>query len=510
MLSSRLQTTPFVYFGLLLFLGVLLAASGELPYSGFIQIILFAYVLRLMGQPEQINRAHLFRDGFIVGLGYFVLALWWIFISLHDVGGMSKFLSGFAVFALASLMAIYFGLANLLGQWLGNIYWRSLSIPAAWVMSEYLRGQVFTGFPWMGFAETQVNGPFANIAPYFGGLACTFLAVWAAWQINTLRVRKIGKVLGVVVLVYFLGFWQFTSPKESLITVRLIQGNFEQSLKFNPKAILAQINFYRDQIIKAPADLIIVPETAFPWPETDLPDQSLETIQSFANQTGSQVLIGLIGKVSSENGLVKFSNRVTGITKNQPPYHYDKYHLVPFGEFIPPGFQWFVDEFKVPMSDFARGSLSQPPFSIDSKDSNPKQNSFAAISICYEDIFGNEMASRIRNSREPVNLLVNVTNLAWFGQSQAPMQQLRLSQLRSLETGLPSLRATNTGITAVIDQRGKVLARLDQFLQGELSTTVQPYQGKTPYVIWGNWPILLLASLILIVAGVRSRPQIRP
>ena len=124
--------------------------------------------------------------------------------------------------------------------------------------------------------------------------------------------------------------------------------------------------------------------------------------------------------------------------------------------------------------------------------------------------FGNEMASRIRNSREPVNLLVNVTNLAWFGQSQAPMQQLRLSQLRSLETGLPSLRATNTGITAVIDQRGKVLARLDQFLQGELSTTVQPYQGKTPYVIWGNWPILLLASLILIVAGVRSRPQIRP
>ena len=306
-------------------------------------------------------------------------------------------------------------------------------------------------------------------------------------------------------MVQLLGIWQFTSPKDAPLSVRLIQGNFEQSLKFNPKEILKQINFYRTEITKSPADLIIVPETAFPWPETDIPDQSLEIIQAFVNQSDSQVLIGLIGKTLNEQGIAQYSNRVSGFSKERPIYHYDKHHLVPFGEFIPPGFKWFVDAFKVPMSDFARGLVTQAPFAIDGQNPNSNQPHHAVISICYEDIFGNEIASRIRQSPEPVNLLVNVTNLAWFGQSQAPMQQLRLSQLRSLETGLPSLRATNTGITAVIDQRGKVLVSLKQFVQGELSTSVQAYEGTTPYVMWGNGPILVLVLSILGIGLLRFR-----
>ncbi len=479
--------------------------SSELPFSGFIHIILFAYVLWLMSRANSANATRAFRDGFLFGLGYFIPALWWIFISLHNVGGMSVFLSSVAVFALASLMAIYFGLANLMGQRIQNSFWRALGIPAAWVLAEYVRGQLFTGFPWMGFAESQVNGPFGNIAPYFGGLACTFLFVWAAWQIQLLRLRNLIYVLGMITVVQLLGIWQFTSPKDAPLSVRLIQGNFEQSLKFNPKEILKQINFYRTEITKSPADLIIVPETAFPWPETDIPDQSLEIIQAFVNQSDSQVLIGLIGKTLNEQGIAQYSNRVSGFSKERPIYHYDKHHLVPFGEFIPPGFKWFVDAFKVPMSDFARGLVTQAPFAIDGQNPNSNQPHHAVISICYEDIFGNEIASRIRQSPEPVNLLVNVTNLAWFGQSQAPMQQLRLSQLRSLETGLPSLRATNTGITAVIDQRGKVLVSLKQFVQGELSTSVQAYEGTTPYVMWGNGPILVLVLSILGIGLLRFR-----
>lgn len=496
MQSSHLQANPAVYNALLLFLGVLLAFVSELPYSGYLQIILFAYVLFVLGQIKGVKLTIAFRDGFLLGIGYFVPALWWIFISLHEVGGMSIWLSSVAVVALASLMAIYFGLANLIGQQMTQPLWRSLGIPAAWVLAEYLRGQVFTGFPWMGFAESQVNGPFANIAPYFGGLACTFLFVWAALQVSRLRLQNFVSMLGIIVIVQVLGIWSFTSPKDSPISVRLIQGNFEQSLKFNPAEILKQIHFYRDQIVKAPADLIIVPETAFPWPETDIPDQSIERIQEFVNETGSQVLLGLIGKIAKSDHAIQYSNRVSGFSNQKLIYHYDKHHLVPFGEFIPPGFQWFVDAFKVPMSDFARGSIMQAPFSIRPR-SNPESPLYAAISICYEDIFGNEIATRIRNSQEPVNLLVNVTNLAWFGQSQAPMQQLRLSQLRSLETGLPSLRATNTGITAVIDQRGRVLASLEQFVQGELNTSIQAFAGKTPYVIWGNWPILIWVLFIL-------------
>ena len=494
-----------IQLSLLFFMGLLLAGAGELPYSGYLQLIVLAVVWRLISNSENNSFTTLFTKGLVFGLGYFILALWWIYISLHDVGGISSWLSTFAVFALASLMALYFGLAIGLGFFISNPFWRALALPAAWVMAEYLRGQLFTGFPWMGLAESHVHGPFSAIAPYFGGLACTFLFVWAAWQISLFKVRNIVGVFAVIAFTQIIGLWQFTSPIGEPISVRLIQGNFEQSLKFNPKEIVRQIDFYRDAIVKAPADLIIVPETAFPWPEPDLPDQSLKTIQDFANQSGSQVLLGLIGKIPQDSNAFQYSNRVTGFTKDQALYHYDKYHLVPFGEFIPPGFQWFVDAFKVPMSNFARGAITQPPFAVLGKNQDISKARYAAISICYEDIFGNEIASRLRQSQNSVNLLINVTNLAWFGKSQAPMQQLRLSQLRSIETGLPSLRATNTGITAIIDHRGKVQASLDQFVQAELSATVQPYAGKTPYVVWGNWPILIFSLLVLLTAFIRFR-----
>ena len=502
---STVRALPLIHLTLLFAAGALLAISSELPLSGYIHILLLAFMWRVCAKGAEQTLVRLFNQGLIFGLGYFTIALWWIYISLHDVGGMSPVLSSFAVFALAVLMALYFGLAFGCGLLIQNSFWRGLVLPAAWVMAEYLRGQLFTGFPWMGLAESQVHGPFIHIAPYLGGLACTFLVIWASWQLSLLKIQNTLVVVAAIAIVQILGMWQFTSPNGAALSVRLIQGNFEQSLKFNPKEILQQIHFYRDAIIRSPADLIIVPETAFPWPEPDLPDQSLKMIQGFVDQSGSQVLLGLIGKIPKDGNTFQYSNRVTGFTKDQVPYHYDKHHLVPFGEFIPPGFQWFVDAFKVPMSNFARGAITQSPFPISSQHHDIHKAQYAAISICYEDIFGNEIASRLRQSQNPVSLLINVTNLAWFGQSQAPMQQLRLSQLRSVETGLPSLRATNTGITAIIDHRGKVQAVLDQFVQGELSGTVQPYIGQTPYVIWGNWPILIFSLLIPLTAYLRFR-----
>ena len=505
MVAIPIRAFTLIHLAVLFTAGVLLAISAELPISGYSQIVIMAFVWWVTSRSQSNVFAAFFKSGLVFGLGYFIIALWWIYISLHDVGGMSPVLSSFAVFALAVLMALYFGLAIGCGLLIQNSFWRGLVLPAAWVMAEYLRGQLFTGFPWMGLAESQVHGPFMQIAPYLGGLACTFLIIWASWQLSLLKIQNTLVVVAAIAIVQILGIWQFTSPNGAALSVRLIQGNFEQSLKFNPKEILQQIHFYRDAIIRSPADLIIVPETAFPWPEPDLPDQSLKMIQGFVDQSGSQVLLGLIGKIPKDGNTFQYSNRVTGFTKDQVPYHYDKHHLVPFGEFIPPGFQWFVDAFKVPMSNFARGAITQSPFPISSQHHDIHKAQYAAISICYEDIFGNEIASRLRQSQNPVSLLINVTNLAWFGQSQAPMQQLRLSQLRSVETGLPSLRATNTGITAIIDHRGKVQAVLDQFVQGELSGTVQPYIGQTPYVIWGNWPILIFSLLVLLTAYLRFR-----
>jgi apolipoprotein N-acyltransferase len=328
--------------------------------------------------------------------------------------------------------------------------------------------------------------------------------IWISWELIQLKKRIAfsgAVIIGAIGIAQMTGLMSFTKPFGEPIGVRLIQGNFEQTLKFNPQAIGQQIDFYTSEIKKESTDLIIIPETAFPWPQNNLPAGLLNNLQDFSNASSSSILLGLIGEVSSNAGM-QYSNRATGLSPNVPAYQYDKAHLVPFGEFIPPGFHWFIKAFNVPLSDFARGSPEQEPFNIIRKNQDSVR---AAITICYEDVFGGELAARIHHSKEPVNLLINMTNLAWFGQSQAPTQQLRLSQLRSLETGLPALRATNTGITSVLGPDGKVLQSLPEFTQASLSTQVQAYTGKTPYVIWGNFPILSISCLLLIWGLIRQR-----
>lgn len=489
---------------LLFFLGALLAAVAELPYGGWIQIPILSLIWWRISQQSIASIKNQFISGMAFGLGYFVLGLWWIYISLHDVGGMHAFVSCLAVFILAAGMALFFSSASLSLCLPRCRHLTGLVLAASWVLIEYLRSVVLTGFPWMGFAEAQFNGPFAPVAPFFGGLACTFLVVWISWEITQLKKNIFFCgicIISAIVLAQLASLWTFTSPIGEPLSVRLIQGNFEQSLKFNPKAIEEQFSFYTNAIERQSADLIITPETAYPWPQSNLPAGLLGSLQQFSAATSSNVLLGVIGEVRNPTG-VQYTNRALGLSPNVPSYQYDKSHLVPFGEFIPPGFHWFVNAFHVPMSDFARGKLDQPPFSILRSGQEPIN---AAITICYEDVFGGELASRIHHSSKPVNLLINMTNLAWFGDSQAPAQQLRLSQLRSLETGLPSLRATNTGITAALGSDGKVLSQLGDFTQGVLSLKLQAYSGTTPYVLWGNAPILSLSSLLLILGLIRQK-----
>ena len=506
--QGALGVTRFTHWLYCIALGVGISIAGELPWGGWLQIPLLSLLwwqLSLIGTTQFLPH---FAGGFLFGLAYFIVGLWWIFISLHDIGGMNAALSVAAVVLLSAYMALFFGFASALGTKLQhqNILLNSTNMAAAWVFMEYLRGQLFTGFPWVGFAEAQVNGPFAAIAPLLGGLGSTFLVIWASMQLSKWRQSLVRITIPIgLALVLMLGLSQlrFTEAIGSPISIRLIQGNFEQRLSWNPSAIQQQIRFYSTAIEQQAADLIVTPETAFPWPGKDLPSESLPKLRAFVQASHSNVLLGIIGVVAKANGDLRYSNRALGFSPSLSElYYYDKSHLVPFGEFIPPGFQWFVDAFKVPLSDFARGSMSQPPFQIE----RLGQNSIgAAITICYEDVFGNELASRIRRSEAPVNLLINMTNLAWFGRSQAPSQQLRLSQMRSIETGLPGIRSTNTGITAVIASDGRVLHQLPQFTQATLSASVQGFTGKTPFVVWGNWPILSFVSFLLAFALLQRR-----
>lgn len=485
-------------------LGALLAVVAELAYGGWLQIPLLSIVWWRLNLESKSTLKSFLSFGLIFGLGYFVIALWWLYISLHDVGGINSLFSCMAVFLLSAYVALYFSTATLAIRLFKISRFQGLLLAASWVVMEFLRGYIFTGFPWMGFAEAQFNGPFAPVAPFFGGLACTFLVIWTSWEITQVRKQAISSVLSIICvlsIVQLASLVSFTKPTGEPINVRLIQGNFEQRLKFDPSAINEQIHFYTAEIKKSAADLIIIPETAFPWPQNNLPVGLMNYLQDYSNTSSSNLLLGLIGEVPGDKSM-QYSNRATGLSPNTAPYNYDKTHLVPFGEFIPPGFHWFVSAFHVPMSDFARGSLDQSPFKIVRKD---QADTYAAITICYEDVFGGELASRIKNSDQPVNLLINMTNLAWFGKSQASTQQLRLSQLRSLESGLPALRATNTGITAVLGADGRVLANLPEFTQSTLVTQVQGYSGKTPFVIWGNLPILSISCLLLIWGFLRHR-----
>ncbi len=486
-------------------LGAILAGAAELPYGGWIQLPILSLIWWQLSNIHSPTLKSHFLFGMAFGLGHFVIGLWWIYISLHDVGGMNPLLSCVAVFLLSGGMAIFFSCASLAIPLFRKAPLSGLLLAASWVVIEYLRGTILTGFPWMGLAEAQIHGPFAPIAPYLGGLACTFLVVWVSWQALSLRSNFKTVSICIICLIGMqplLNWWTFTKPISEPISVELIQGNFAQSLVFKPEGMLQQIAFYKSAMLNSHADLVVSPETALPWPETNLPTGTLEELQSYASANQRFLLFGILGRHFNPVDGREFSNRALGLSPSNSPYRYDKSHLVPFGEFIPPGFHWFVQAFNVPLSDFSRGTKDQPLFLINREGLPPL---FAAITICYEDAFGGELAARLRDSKESANLLVNMTNLAWFGASQAPTQQLRLSQLRSLETGLPALRATNTGITAVLGPDGKVIAQLPQFTEGILTTSVQAYSGKTPYVIWGNIPILSISCLLLIFGLIRQK-----
>ena len=238
---------------ILLVLGSLIAMAAELPYGGWLQIPLLSLVWWRLSSEVHLSRKKFFTLGMAFGLGYFVAGLWWLYISLHDVGGMNVLLSCMAVFLLSAYMALYFSIACLSICFFKSSYIIGLFLASSWVVSEYLRGEIFTGFPWMGFAEAQINGPFAPIAPFFGGLACTFFVIWTSWEIVLIKKRWLTSTIGIVSVIavsQLAGLFTFTKPFGEPVSVRLIQGNFEQSLKLNPLAISQQIDFYKKTIKK--------------------------------------------------------------------------------------------------------------------------------------------------------------------------------------------------------------------------------------------------------------------
>jgi len=439
-----------------------------------------------------------FRAGYAFGFGFFAAGVSWIYVSLHDVGGMPAIVAGLATFIFCAFLALFPAIAGWLQARIpASIAVRvALLIPASWTLMEWIRSWILTGFPWISLGYASAGWPLQGYAPIGGVFLISFLMVLLAgvgWLAMIGRRRLAWAAAFVLVFVAgeVLRHVAWSTRQGQPITVALLQGNIEQSLKFDPRRYVRTLETYAALADEARARLIVFPETAVPRFLDTVDARYIELLEGIARRNGGDILLGIPTRKPPEE---YYNSLMTlGVSPRQ---YYHKVHLVPYGEFVPPGLGWTLRMVNIPMSDFSRGARHQSVLDAAGQK--------IGVNICYEDAFGDEIARQL----PAATLLVNVSNVAWFGDSLAPAQHLQMAQLRAVETARMYLTATNTGITAAIDRDGRVLATLPQFAEGRLETTAQGYVGATPYVRWRDWPIVLASLGVLVAATVIARRKL--
>ncbi len=493
---------------LLLLLVSLLAGSaavaGFAPFRLWpLPLLSLALLFALLARAP--SRRAGFLTGLAWGLGFFGTGVSWIYVSLSVYGGMAGWLAALATLLFCLVLALFPAAAGALkARWRGAPSLRLLLLlPLAWGVLEWMRGWVLTGFPWLTLGYSQVpDSPLAGYAPLVGAYGVSFLlaliAALLVWFVTarglTRRVWAATAIAALLIGGQTLRQITWTQADGAPTRVTLLQGNIAQEMKWDPDKALATLHSYARLAAAAPAQLIVLPETALPLFESGLPDDYRAQLVTLGRKNGGDLLVGL--PTGSLQGA--YYNSVISLGR-APTQRYHKVHLVPFGEFIPlkAVWGWVIEVLHIPLSDFGRGARDQRPLAVGGQR--------VAVNICYEDVFGEEIIRQLPQA----SVLVNVSNLAWFGDSFAPWQHAQMSQMRALETGRMMLRATNTGVTAIIDARGRVLAALPLFQSGSLAGEIQGYAGSTPYVRWGNAPLLVLWGMLgvgLLLAGIRRRP----
>jgi apolipoprotein N-acyltransferase len=413
-------------------------------------------------------------------------------VSLHYFGGMPAPVAVFATAAFCAFLALFPAAAGWLQARVPapEAVRACLLIPAAWVLFEWTLVWIFTGFPWVAIGYSAAGWPLQGYAPLGGVYALSFIIASLAGMLWLVMRRRLRFLLLIVVVLgagAALRYVSWSSPAGQPVAVALLQGNIEQEMKFRPERAASIFETYARLAESTRARLIVFPETALPVFYERVPRAYLARLEAAAKRNDGDLLLG----VPYRSGTDYYNSVLTlGVS---PPQAYHKVHLVPFGEFVPMGFRWTLDLMSIPLSDFSRGAPAQPPLVV--------AGQRVAVNICYEDAFGEEIA----RSLPEATLLVNVSNVAWFGDSLAPAQHLQIARMRAIETGRMHLTATNTGITAAIDRDGRVLERLPQFAEGRLEIEAQGYAGATPYVLLRDWPVVLLSLGILAFPVMRRR-----
>jgi apolipoprotein N-acyltransferase len=428
--------------------------------------------------------------GFLFTSGTFLAGTYWLYHSIHLVGQAPVWIALVLMLGLVSIMGSYSALIGYaLARWVpARGAWRWLAaLPAAWVLAEWVRGWFLSGFPWLALGYSQLGTPLKGFAPALGVYGVSLAVATTAGALVMLlyggrRERLIAVAAGAVVWVTgaLLSQVTWTRPAGPAVSVALVQGAVPQAMKWRAGELERTMRLYRD--LTRPhlgAQIIVWPESAIPALESDIRDY-LDVVRADAAAQGSSMIMGLVRRDPLSGD---YYNAIAAWSPAEQWYY--KRRLVPFGEFfpVPASVREWLRLMNLPYSDFTAGSNRQSPLVAAGQSLAP--------TVCYEDAYAAEQLDLASRS----TLLVNVTNDAWFGDSTAPHQHVDISRMRSLETGRPMLRATNDGVTALIGYDGSVIARLPQFRQAVLSGTVQPRDGLTPYMRFGNVPLLLLLLL---------------
>ncbi|WP_394204633.1 apolipoprotein N-acyltransferase [Shewanella waksmanii] len=488
----------------------LIGASTALSFApyGYWPIYIVALATALY-HSQALPSKSAFKYWLSFGFGCFSVGISWVHVSMADYGGMPLIAS----MALMALLALYLALYPALAGYLTQRYaysstWRNLLLfPAWWVVLEWARGWVLTGFPWLWAGYSQTHGPLAPLASIIGALGLTYLIALIAGALALVAQKQLKPIIAITAVLtlstYAVVQTNPISRNGDSVNVALVQGNIAQSMKWEPDALWPTMVKYMDLSRQslAETDIFIWPEAAIPAPEYMVKD-FLDNANKVANLNNSAIITGIISHRDDDfyNSLIVLGNhdqkqQIDASYVGDGANEFRKHHLLPIGEFVP--FEDILRPlapfFNLPMSSFARGDYQQPNLSALGYQLTP--------AICYEIAFPEQVRA---NLTEQTNLLMTVSNDAWFGSSNGPLQHMEIAQMRAIEFGRPLLRSTNNGVTAVVDEQGNITHQLPQFETGVLTATVPLVSGTTVFTRLGEWPILLLSMLMLISATLVS------
>jgi len=438
--------------------------------------------------------------GYVFGFGMFGFGVSWLHISINLFGGVNLTGSFIITFVLVAYLSLYPALLAFVYQRLfanKGILVFVIVMPTLWVLSEWFRSSIFTGFPWLNIGYSQIDTPVSSVAPVLGQYGVSwFTALISALLVALYLTSRMVKITLVCVLfgtwlgLYALSGIQWTTDKNRDISVALVQGAIPQEMKWEPEQKQKTLDLYLSLSEEYQDSQLII------WPETAIPvlyHQAEKFINAMASIAKSQNHDYVVGIPFHDPDSNKFYNGITVIGSSNDTYY--KQHLVPFGEYLPFD-KWLrpvLELMKIPMSDFSPGTYKKPVIHA--------AGETIGVSICYEDVFGEEVISALPEA----TILINISNDAWFGDSIAPHQHLQMARMRALETGRYMLRSTNTGVSAIINEKGVVTASSPQFIPHVTSDKVKTFEGLTPYARFGNWPVIIAAFLVLLISFFRFR-----